>query len=109
MFSSILGEKRFRPDSPPRSADGLAQALGDEGLATLTSELKMFLRAELSDQLKSAVVEAITTLKTEIQIHIAAVIVKTVITVVIRSSLPSFFNCVRRDLYGSFMVLDIIR
>ena len=73
MFSSILGEKRFRPDSPPRSADGLAQALGDEGLATLTSELKMFLRAELSGQLKSAVVEAITTLKTEIQIHIAAV------------------------------------
>ena len=48
MFSSILGEKRFRPDSPPRSADGLAQALGDEGLATLKSELKMFLRAELS-------------------------------------------------------------
>ena len=67
MFSSILGEKRFRPDSPSPPSDGQPTTLGDEALASITSELKIFLRSELNDKIQAAVTDALGPLKLQIE------------------------------------------
>jgi hypothetical protein len=58
MFSSLLGEKRARPDSPSPPGNVPPPTLGEDALASITAELKTFLRLELNDKIQAAVADA---------------------------------------------------
>ena len=74
MLSSILGEKRARPESPSPTTDGKSQTLGEDALASITSELKIFLRSELNDKLQAALADALVPFKLEIQQQIGEIL-----------------------------------
>lgn len=74
MFSSILGEKRARPDSPSPPVDGQPKTLGGDALASITSEIKIILRSELNDTIQAAVADALVPFKLQIQQQIGEIL-----------------------------------